>query len=257
MSNEKINIGFSGNDFFYNNISTINIDNAIWGIGTSQNNLCSLDEYELREEITKYFNDISFNVEKQPTTNLKQGQCSIKLVSQGTPQSDKNWQLIYSKDKNGNQICECKPASSVKNLSNGYQPYISYDNNYFELGSEPQSSSYYTCANSGDVTINDTGFRTINNDNLNKDKIIEKLVDYYLEICKNKKLALKLMEQENKNKNGDLQYTDSKNLYYREYLNRINLGIGIIFIFGTIGYSLFSNSIPKVIPNINPLPKPI
>ena len=50
------------------------------------------------------------------------------------------------------------------------------------------------------------------------------------------------------------QYQDAIDNYNKEYLNRINLGIGIIFTIGFIGYSLITKSVPKIIPTI-PLQK--
>jgi hypothetical protein len=114
------------------------------------------------------------------------------------------------------------------------------DNLNLNIDKQPTNSNY----DNGNIT-------PINTNSINNDEIVNKIVEYYLAVCKNEKLAKKIMEYHSDNANGELQYNDSMNSYEREYLNRINLGLGIIVIIGII---YFIKSIPKTISNI-PLSK--
>ena len=89
---------------------------------------------------------------------------------------------------------------------------------------------------------------TMNTNNTNKNELVNKMVDYYKAICNNKILAKKLMQTNSQNSNGELKYQDAMDKYNREYLNRINLGIGILFIVGIISNIFFKKSLPKILP---------
>jgi hypothetical protein len=81
-----------------------------------------------------------------------------------------------------------------------------------------------------------------------KDELIKKTLDYYKLICKNKELSGKLQQTLSKNLDGEVKLQDLTQNYNREYLNRINLGIGIILICGLIFYCFTTNT--SVLPSI-------
>ena len=254
---DKIPVGFSNNDFFYKNVRDVNIDGNSWGIGKT-NDLCSKDDNQLRILIESYLKDFSYNIPSQPISSGKQGQCTLTPSSSGEPGSSTNWQLVYGKDANGNQTCTCTSASSISNSSfAGYQPYISSDSKKFELGTGATATNYYKCAKSTPLQFTDNGINTeINTNNIRKTELIDKLVIYYKSLCRNELLAKKIMQTNSQNSNGELQYQDAIDKYNREYLNRINLGIGIIFTSGIISYFLMTKSLPKISPTVPTIPLP-
>lgn len=254
---DKIPVGFSNNDFFYKNVRDIYIEGNAWGIGKI-NDLCSKDDVELRILIESYLKDFSYNIPSQPVTTGKQGQCTLTPSTAGESGSSTNWQMVYGKDANGNQTCTCTSASSISNSSfSGYQPYISSDPKKFELGNGATATNYYKCEKSLQLQFTDNGINNeINTNNIRKNELIDKLVIYYKAICRNEVLAKKLMQNNSQNSNGELQYEDAIDKYNREYLNRINLGIGITFTAGAIGYFLMNKSLPKILPTVPTVPLP-
>ena len=161
---EKIPVGFSTNDFFYNSVrSPFNATDA-----------CKTNDIDLKNDIRNYFNDLKFNyTSKQSKRNV---------------------------DTNGNQI-----------------------NNYEFV---------------------DKGVPTIlPNEVPGKEDLINKTVEYYRLVCENKRIVNELKDTISKNLDGDLKYNDAVTYYNREYLNRINLGIGIVFTIGFIFYCI--NAKPK------------
>lgn len=251
---DKIPVGFSNNDFFYKNVRDINIEGNAWGVGKT-NDLCSKDDAELRTLIESYLKDFSYNIPSQPVNTGKQGQCTLTPSSAGETGSSTNWLMVYGKDANGNQTCKCTSASSVpKSSFAGYEPYISSNPKRFELGSSATATNYYKCDNSIPLQFADNGINNqINTNNIRKNELVDKLVIYYKAICRNEVLAKKLMQTNSQNSNGELQYEDAIDKYNREYLNRINLGIGITFTAGAIAYYLMNKSLPKTLPTV-PLP---
>lgn len=253
MPDDKIPVGFSNNDFFYKNVNMI----GNYGIGTT-NDLCSKDDTELRSIIENYLNDLSFNIPSQPNYASKGGQCTIS--ESGVSGAENNWQLVYGKDANGNQTCTCKSASSVSNSAFAdFKPYISSSTTSFELGEGGTPSKYYKCANSLPLDFTDNGASSVidtNNIRNKKNDLVDKLINYYKANCINQELAKKLMQNNSQNANGEIQYQDAIHKYNREYLNRINLGIGIILTIGVIGYSFMSKSVKILLPTTTvPLPK--
>jgi hypothetical protein len=130
-----------------------------------------------------------------------------------------------------NDICS-QSESNIKYLISSY-----YNNLKINLPTKPSTDKFTN------IGIKDNA-ETVSFDskNINKDEIVNKMVEYYLAICKNKNLASELILNNGENENGKLQYEDTVNTYNREYLNRINLGIGLIL---TTGILFFITSIPK------------
>jgi hypothetical protein len=185
-----IPVGFSPNDFFFKNVT------APVNMSTPQNeNLCSYADYQLKEIITQYYNDLD----------------------------------VYN---------------------NSYQPKIknaNISNDYFNT---------FGVTNSG---AEDQGIQDFPKKVEEKDELIRKTLDYYKLICKNKELSGKLQQTLSKNLDGEVKLQDLTQNYNREYLNRINLGIGIIFTCGLIYYCFTTKSsllptikIPEIEkPNVN------
>ena len=65
----------------------------------------------------------------------------------------------------------------------------------------------------------------------------DKTFDYYKSVCRNKSLADELQKKKSANSGGDQKYEDTKTRYNREYLDRINLGVGIFATCGLIYYT--------------------
>jgi len=82
-----------------------------------------------------------------------------------------------------------------------------------------------------------------------RDELINKTILYYRLVCRNKNLATELQNGLSKNMDGELKLQDSRVNYEREYLNRINLGIGILFTCGFIYYSVITSS-TSILPSI-------
>lgn len=81
-----------------------------------------------------------------------------------------------------------------------------------------------------------------------KYELIDKTLNYYKLICKNKELSGKLQQTLSKNLDGEVKLQDLTQNYNREYLNRINLGIGILLICALIYYCFTTNS--SLLPSI-------
>ena len=122
---------------------------------------------------------------------------------------------------------------------NSNQPKITganISNDYFNT---------FGVTNSGAVDQGITDFpKTVDG----KNELIDKTFNYYKLICKNKELSGKLQDTLSKNLDGEVKLQDLTQNYNREYLNRINLGIGIIFTCGLIYYCFTTNS--SVLPSI-------
>ena len=236
---DLIPVGFTVSDFFYNNVTAptvIKIDN-------SGSHMCDISDNVLKERIKVYFNDLSYNpVGKQPIINNKAGQCIIETATSGSKDTANNWTMVYTKDSKGNQICSCTRPTGVT-------PYISESALSFNtLNSASSTTTKYTCKNSTNSSMIDIGFSEISLDEKEKGDLINKTFEFYKMVCENQNLVVKLQDSISKNLNGDLKLDDSINKYNREYLNRINLGIGIIFICGFISYCITTKpgSLPQV-----------
>lgn len=122
---------------------------------------------------------------------------------------------------------------------NGNQPTLTnsnISNNYFKT---------FGITNPGAV---DQGIQNFPKTIDGKNELIDKTLNYYKLICKNKELSGKLQQTLSKNLDGEVKLQDLTQNYNREYLNRINLGIGIIFTCGLIYYCFTTNS--SVLPSI-------
>lgn len=99
-----------------------------------------------------------------------------------------------------------------------------------------------------DVDIADyPNIQPVQVDEVRKTEIINKTAEYYQSVCKNKDLAEELNSSLVKNDDGDQKYDDMVTYYNMEYLNKINLGVGIIFTCGAIFYTIRTSSqIPTV-----------
>lgn len=218
-------VGFNSNDFFYNNVNA--------PIQFNQN-LCDLSDGELRTYISNQLN-LRISHGNQPTLNAKAGQCLLtKIDTSKMSEADKlnltkNWKMEYSTSAAGVQSCSCVADNT----------YISLDQSAFstQLGAPLEPSIYYSCANSSTTPIQDAGVANANLDPNQIQTLIDKTFDYYKSICRNKELADKLQKKNSANSGGDQKYEDAKTLYNREYLNRINLGIGIFTTCGLIYYT--------------------
>lgn len=82
-----------------------------------------------------------------------------------------------------------------------------------------------------------------------REELINKTFEYYKLVCKNRSLALELQSWLSKNMDGELKLQDGTTTYNREYLNRVNLGIGILFVCGLIYYCISTTS-TSILPDI-------
>ena len=228
----SIPVGFSPSDFFYKNVT---VPTVIKNDKNQGKDMCDISENVLKERIIAYFSDLSYNpVGKQPKILNRAGQCIIEKATDSTGTTADNWTMVYTKDSKGNQMCTCSQVPT------GVTPYISESASSFNATSDlnPTKVSKYTCKNSTNISINDTGFSEISLDQKNKEYLIDNTFEFYKMVCKNQNLVTELQGSISKNLNGDLKLDDSIDKYNREYLNRINLGIGIIFICGFIFYCI-------------------
>lgn len=223
-------VGFNTNDFFYNNVNApIKFDAS----------LCSLSDSDLRLRIRNQYN-IAFTRTKQPTISNTAGQCTLRKIDTSMMDSEqkakltKNWKLQYS-TSGGRQSCKCAADNT----------YISADANIFstQFGSPINSDVYYSCTNSTPITIQDPGASTIQIDNSQNEIIIQAAFDYYKSVCKNKDLSIEIQSKSSTNENGELKYEDMKTFYNKEYLTRINLGIGILINVGIMYFTLSAKGI--------------
>jgi hypothetical protein len=218
-------VGFNSNDFFYQNVNApIKFDNQ----------LCGLSNTDLKMRITSKYN-LSINPSKEPKLDNRGGQCILtKMDTSGMNNAQKltltkSWKLQHSTDSNGRQSCNCVADNT----------YISSDPSVFstQFGSPVDPVNYYSCANSSPDAIQDSGINTVNLDPSQMETLIDNTVDYYNSVCRNKELADKSQTAISNSNNYDQKYQDAKLFYNREYLNRINLGIGIFTTCGLIYYT--------------------
>jgi hypothetical protein len=220
---------FSDTDFFYNNVNApIKFDPS----------LCSLSHAELTKKITEALNIpadiVSGNV---PETDQTSGQCTFRRATAADANIDprfkaQSWKLEYVQGSAGQQ-CNCVKVRPVE-----YVPYDTYtlSTSTKLIGSriKPNSNTNYICKDSLPITITDTEINDISLDPNNRKQIITATVNYYKSACKNKDKSEILMSKPPTNEDSEVRYEDTKEFYNREYLNRINLGIGIIATCGFI-----------------------
>jgi len=229
---------FSDTDFFYNNVNApLKFDPA----------LCTLSDAELTAKVTAALNlpkDISAGV--VPKTDQEAGQCTWRRATADDNGLDNkfkatSWKLVFTTDQNGNQQCNCVKKDPVE-----YIPYDAYTIKTATslIGSDlkPYAGVNYVCKDSIPVKITDTKINDIHLDASNREKIISSSVNYYKSVCQNKDKAAALLETNSLNIDSDLKYEDVKEFYNREYLNRINLGIGIIATCGFIYFTVMSGN---------------
>jgi hypothetical protein len=254
MSDTDTKIGYNENDFFYNNV------NSPLQLTSDINAICSLSDSELKTKIEAAF-QIPVEIKSSSQPNARQGQCTWRKVQSGdttvtTPVAT-SWSLEYTKDANGNINCHCKKNTVDKN---GVMPYITNDrisiisnaSPFFPKNSSPDSVNY-TCVDSLPTTIQERQINDIQLDTTIQQNLINTTMKYYKEVCVNKRKATELIQSNSHNQDSDLKYEDAKQLYNREYLNRINLGVGILAICGLIYYTISSSSEP-ILPNSVPKP---
>ena len=227
---------FNENDFFYKNVNAPIVFDS---------NKCGLTDAELKEFIKQKLNlPDNINTGTVPLTDQKEGQCTWRKVQDGdlATQQAVSWKMVYSMDKSNRQTCTC--------VANGSNPIISSDPNIFSsrLQGSILNTNKYTCKNSIPITLKDTKVNDISLDSSIKDNIVNNTLTYYRSVCRNKQKASDLMNSTSKNENSDLKYEDTKTFYNREYLNRINLGIGIITTIGLIYYTFSIGTIESIIP---------
>jgi hypothetical protein len=228
-------VGFNANDFFYNNVNApIKFDNS----------LCNLSDTDLKAQIQNQYN-IAITQQAQPTISNTAGQCTMTKIDTSTMSDDqkskltKNWKLQIS-TSGGKQSCKCAADNT----------YISADKNVFstQFGSPVNNEVYYSCTDSTPVTIQDNGASTVQLDETQKGKLMQSTFDYYKSVCKNKVLSEEIIGSLTTNEYGDQKYEDMKSFYNKEYLTRINLGIGIFMATGLMYFTLNTKGIV-------PLPK--
>ena len=235
----SIPVGFSPSDFFYNNVNA-----PLQYNDPSNSNICDLSGDALRDLITNYFSDLSFNVPvRQPT--LRPGQCSIVVDTSGKNTAT-DWKLVYTRDKNGRQRCSCEKTSSTS--------FVPMDSSTFQSETYTQTTQYRCTPSSTRNTV-DNGANELPDEPDGKIFLINKSVEYYKLVCENERLANELKNSLSKNLDGDLKYDDSLNTYNKEYLNKVNLGIGIVCIIGLILFSLNSKP-PSASSQMLKLPEP-
>jgi len=233
---------FSETDFFYNNINApIKFNPA----------LCTLSDTELRKKITDALNipdDIKSGT--VPTTDQTAGQCTLRKATQEDKSQDqlfkdkfigKAWKLKYV-GQGIKQTCNCIKVNPLE--------YVASDSN--TLSSTTLSGTTLDvdmlCKNSIPVTLTDSRINEIDLDPKKKDELIASTVNYYKAACANKNKSVELIKSNSTNQDSDLKYEDTREFYNREYLNRINLGIGIIATCGFIYYTFISGNEPTFIP---------
>ena len=125
---------------------------------------------------------------------------------------------------------------------------VNINSNQPKITSANISNAYFNTfgvTNSGAV---DQGIQNFPKTVDGKNELIDKTLNYYKLICKNKELSNKLQETLSKNLDGEVKLQDLTQNYNREYLNRINLGIGIILTCGLIYYCFTTKS--SLLPSI-------
>lgn len=227
---------FNENDFFYKNVNAPIVFDP---------NKCSLSDAELKEFIKQKLNlPDNINTGNIPLTDQKEGQCTWRRVQDGDVGSQQavSWKMVYGIDGSNKQTCTC--------VANGSNPIISTGSTIFSttLQGSMVNSNKYTCKNSIPITLQDSKINDVSLDPSIKDNIVNNTLTYYRSVCSNKQKASDLMNSTSKNENSDLKYEDTKTFYNREYLNRINLGIGILTTIGLIYYTFSIGSIESIIP---------
>ena len=226
---------FSETDFFYNNINApIKFNPA----------LCTLSETELRKKITDALNipnDITSGT--VPTTDQTAGQCTLRKATQEEKSKDqvfkdkfigKAWKLNYV-GQGIKQKCNCIKVNPLE--------YVASDSNTLSSSTTLSGTTLSNgevdmlCKNSIPVTLTDSRINEIHLDTDKKKELIESTFNYYKAACENKNKSIELIKSNSANQDSDLKYEDTREFYNREYLNRINLGIGIIATCGFIYYT--------------------
>jgi len=229
---------FSNTDFFYNNINApIKFDSK----------LCSLSKDKLKKQITNALNlpnDITHGV--LPTTDQTAGQCTLRKATADDAGLDtkfkaKSWKLNYN-GSGINQKCSCSKLDPKE-----YIPYNNLELKYANATGLKEDVEY-VCKNSIPVTIKDNTISDITLDQTKKNELIDSTVKYYESACANKAKSVELIQSNSVNQDSDLKYEDTKEFYNREYINRINLGIGIITTCGFIFYTFISGN-ESIIPH--------
>ena len=238
-------VGFNENDFFYNNVNApIKFDP----------NLCNLSEVDLRNKISKELNiprDITTGTIAKMQQDQQKGQCTFRKATAGDINTAQSWSLNYKIDSYGQQSCSCS-KNEGSNIG-----YITRDPNVIKGSKGSQLQGYpllnddrYICKDSVPLTleIKDVQINDIKLDQDKQNKILNSSVEYYKKVCENKNLAAELIKTYSFNEDGDIKQSDVQTFYNREYLNRINLGIGIILSCGLIYYTISSGSTINLIP---------
>lgn len=224
---------FNENDFFFKNVNApIPFDAE----------LCKLSDSELEKKIKNTLNLPNTIVNSRNALEQKVGQCIWRKAVEGDSNQAVSWKMVYAKDSAGQQTCKCVADSG--------NPTISTSNSVFSTSLQGSllNTNKYICRDSIQTALSDLKLNDINLDPKNKEEIISKSIAYYKSVCSNKEKAAELMNSTSKNQNSDLKYDDIKTFYNREYLNRINLGIGIITTIGIIYYTFTVGSVDNIIP---------
>jgi hypothetical protein len=251
-------IGFNENDFFYNNV------NAPIKFDPEQ---CSLSDASLNELISKTLNiptDVKSSV--IPQLDQGQGQCTfrkLKTVADQYGPADEpsiaasSWSMKYTFDSGGLQNCACVKNDPIQYMSNNL-----FTTNSVLTGASPiDNDTKYVCTNSIPLKFDDAKINDIHLDQGTQQQIVNSTIEYYKAVCKNRDLAAELIKTNSSNSDAELKQNDVQTFYNREYLNRINLGVGIFLTCGLIYYTFTAGTIPNNIPSLLPpvvpsLPKP-
>jgi hypothetical protein len=250
-------VAFNENDFFYKNANApIKFDPE----------RCKLSTTELENQIRTALNipnNITYN--NVPQLDSRPGQCTWRKYDSardGNITKGYSWTMQYSYE-NGRQTCKCVATDTTKDTT-----YIPVGNNVFAIKSSnkipPNLSSLepapknqpMICINSMPTKLQDSSINDISLDTEKKEQLVKQTVDYYKAVCANKTKADDLMQSTSQNLDSDLKYSDVQTFYNREYLNRINLGIGILATCGLIYYTFTASPSTSLVPTIPNIPKP-
>jgi len=220
---------FSTTDFFYNNV------NAPIEFKSSK---CSDTDNVLKNYIRGEL-DTKFKlnaIAAKKTDAIKAKQCvgaRLATVSElGNTASHTYLAAISSEKPNAwrtkptNEGCICEKLGIPITESNA--------NNYVN-----DISKVYFCMDSISTGIEQKTIPGIS-EVIVPEALVTSTFNYYKAACLNKDNSTKLLGMQETN-NNDLKYYDTKEFYNREYINRINLGIGIIATCGFILYSFNSS----------------
>jgi hypothetical protein len=148
------------------------------------------------------------------------------------------------------QLCNLSDEELKKALSKYYDDLkIDIPGKQPKIESGQSSDDYFKKFGVTNAGARDYGINDFPKYPDGKQELIDKTFEYYKLVCKNKTLALELQSWLSKNMDGELKLQDATTTYNREYLNRINLGIGIIFTCGLIYYCLLTSS-TSILPSI-------